>query len=129
GVRFLTDTLPIDTIFSRRGGPDVALPADLLDRLVTLARSDPSGLVRLALASALQRLPVAQRVTLAQALVARGEDATDHNIPALIWTALIPVADAQPDALVGLGTPGQLPDVTRLIARRLGEDVETRPAP
>lgn len=129
GVRFLTDHLPIDTIYSQRGGPDVAVPADRLDRFKALAQSDPTGLVRLALASALQRLPVAQRVALAQALVARSEDAADHNIPALVWTALIPVAEADPNALVALAEGCQLPDVVRLIARRLGEDIETRPAP
>ena len=32
-VRFLTDALPIDTIYSRRGGADVPLPADLLQRV------------------------------------------------------------------------------------------------
>ncbi|MDR3634295.1 MAG: dehydrogenase, partial [Isosphaeraceae bacterium] len=129
GVRFLTDDLPIDTIYSRRGGLDVALPARRLDRLVTLATDDPSGLVRLVLASSLQRLPIAQRVTLARALVGRSEDATDQNIPAMIWTALIPVAEADPDALVSLAVVCRLPGVVRLIARRLGEDIEARPAP
>ena len=86
-IRLLTDALPLDTIFSRRGGPDVELPADLRGEFAALARDDPSGLVRLVLASTLQRLPVGQRVPLAEALVSRAEDAADHNIPALIWTA------------------------------------------
>src|SRR6185437_16010811 len=129
GVRFLTDALPIDTIYSQRGGTDVTLSAERLDRLVALARHDASGLVRLALASALQRLSVEQRVPLARALAARSEDAGDHNIPALVWTALIPVADAAPDALVALAADCRLPSVVHSIARRLGEDVEARPAP
>ena len=70
-IRLLTDALPIDTIFSRRGGPDVELPADLRGEFAALARDDSSGLVRLVLASTLQRLPVGQRVPLAQALVSR----------------------------------------------------------
>ena len=57
-IRLLTDDLPIDTIFSQRIGPDVDLPADLLAKLADMASDDPSGLVRLVLASTLQRLPV-----------------------------------------------------------------------
>jgi len=128
-IRFLTDTLPIDTIYSRRGGPDVELPAELRSEFAALARDDPSGLVRLVLASTLQRLPVGERVALAQALVSRSEDAADHNIPALIWTALIPVADADPGSLVRLAVDCRLPSVVRLIARRLGEEIDTHPAP
>lgn len=128
-VRFLTDDMPLDTVFSQRGGRDVDLPSDLMAEFKTLARADHSGLVRLVLASTLQRLPVRQRLELARLLAARSEDAADHNLPSLIWTALIPVADADPDGLVSLASDCQLPTVTRSIARRLGEDVETRAAP
>ena len=61
-IRLLTDDMPIDTIFSRRGGPDREPSIDLLARFSSMARSDSSGLVRLALASTLQRLPVNRRV-------------------------------------------------------------------
>ena len=98
-IRLLTDALPIDTVFSKRGGPDVALPPDLLGEFAALARDDSSGLVRLALASTLQRLPVSQRVVLAQALVSRSDDSADHNIPSLVWTGLIPIADGDPARL------------------------------
>jgi len=128
-IRFLTDTLPIDTIYSRRGGPDIELPGDLRSELAALARSDPSGLVRLVLASTLQRLPAGQRMPLAQALVSRSEDDADHNIPSLIWTGLIPVAEADPDALVRLAVDCRLASVLRLIARRLGEEIDRHPAP
>ena len=101
-IRLLTDDLPIDTIYSKRGGPDVELPADLRNEFAALAKNDPSALVRLVLASTLQRLPVGQREQLAEALVSRSEDTTDHNIPPLIWTGLIPVAESDPDALVRL---------------------------
>jgi putative membrane-bound dehydrogenase-like protein len=127
-IRFLTDDLPIDTIYSRRGGPEVELPSNLRDQFESLARGDSSGLVRLVLASTLQRLPVSERVTLARALASRAEDANDHNIPALVWMGLIPVADANPESLCALACESKLPETTRSIARRLGEDIETRPA-
>ena len=128
-VRLLTDALPIDTIYSRRGGPDVDVPADLLRELAALARNDPSALVRLALASTLQRLPVNQRFELAEALLSRSEDDADHNLPSLIWTGLVHVAESNPDALVRLALACRIPNVLRLITRRLGEDLETRPGP
>jgi putative membrane-bound dehydrogenase-like protein len=128
-IRLLTDHLPLDSVFSRRIGPDVGLPADLRLKLTAMARNEPSGLVRLVLASTLGRLPVKERVELAQSLLSHAEDALDHNLPALIWTGLIPVADENPDALASLAVECRYPAVVKLIARRLGEDIESRPGP
>jgi putative heme-binding domain-containing protein len=125
----LTDGLPIDSVYSRRVGPDVNPPSDLLASLASMARDDRSGLVRLVLASTLQRVPVSQRPALAEPLLGHEEDVTDANLPALIWTGLIPLAEADPDALVSLMGRGRIPVVLRLTARRLGEDVESRPGP
>src|SRR5262249_14658477 len=126
-IRLLIDEMPIDTIYSKRVGPDVKMPAELEVRLVAMARDDSSGLVRLVLASTLQRMPVSHRGPLARALMSRVEDASDHNIPSLVWTALIPVADADPASLIALAKGCRLPGVLRPIARRLAEDIESRP--
>ena len=130
-IRLLTDRLPIDSIFSRRIGPDVEPPADLLAKLTRMARDDSSGLVRLVLASTLQRLPVARRSDLARALLSHGEDNSDHNLPALIWTGLIPMADSDSDAvaIASLASDCRQSALVRLIARRLGEEIDSRPAP
>ena len=128
-IRLLTDRLPIDTVYSKRGGPDVALPADVRHEFATLARDDSSALVRLVLASTVQRLPVGQREQLAAALLSRSEDKTDHNLPSLIWTGLIPVAESDPDALVRLAIACRMPNVLRLISRRLSEEIEIHPGP
>jgi len=128
-IRLLTDHLPLDSVFSRRIGPDVDLPADLRLKLTTMARDDPSGLVRLVLASTLERLPVNRRLALARSLVSHADDASDHNLPALIWTGLIPVADADPAAFASFAPECRQPEVVRLIARRLGEDIASRPGP
>ncbi len=130
-IRLLTDRFPIDSIFSRRIGADVETPADLLAKLTRMARDDGSGLVRLVLASTMQRLPVKRRGDLARALLSHAEDNSDHNLPPLIWTGLIPMADSDADAgeLASLASDCRQSAVVRLIARRLGEEIDSRPAP
>lgn len=139
-IRLLTDSWPMDTILGKRP-PDwaetAAHTADSLStesraalaQFVRLARTDRSGLVRLALASTLQRLPLSQRVPLATALASRSEDANDHNLPLLLWYGLISVADSDPAALAPLATQCEMPITRKFIARRLAEDIEKNPGP
>lgn len=101
---------------------------DLLQVLALAADSEQSSAVRLALASAMQRLPIAVRPRLAAALASHAEDRDDHNLPLMIWYGLIPVADRDPQALVEVFQRAQLPTTRRLIARRLGEGIEAAPA-
>ena len=129
GIRLLTDAMPLDMVTSQRPAGETPLPADLLAEFVRLAREDTSGLVRLTLASTLQRLPVAQRAELAAPLLNRAEDANDHNQPLMVWYGLIPVGDADPSALAKLATETAFPTTRRLIARRLAEGLDTRPEP
>ncbi len=129
-IRFLTDTWPLDTVMSQR--PQVAsflTPLTALKKLTGLAQTDSSGLVRLALASTLQRLPTALRSRLAAPLMAHREDANDHNLPLLIWYGLIPLGDVDPDVLASLAGKCELPVTRKFIARRLAEDIEKNPAP
>ena len=129
-VRLLTDTWPLDTVMSQR--PAARSEADqpaILAEFVRLAKTDTSGLVRLALASTLQRLPISHRGDLAAALMARKEDAEDHNLPLLIWYGLIPVANSDPGALATMAAQCEMPLTRRFIARRLAEDIERNPAP
>jgi putative membrane-bound dehydrogenase-like protein len=139
-IRFLTDTWPLDTVLSQRPAEKSQTPSPksqverslvtstaTLTEFVRLAKTDSSGLVRLALASTLQRLPVAQRAGLAAALLARTEDANDHNLPLLVWYGLIPVAEAEPPTLATLAAKAELPLTRRFIARRLAEDIEKHP--
>lgn len=130
-IRLLTDAWPLDTEMSRRplGRPEGAGAAALVGEFVEMARSDSSGLVRLALASTLQRLPVGLRLSVAGALCAHEEDAADHNLPLMIWYGLIPVADQDPGGLARLSRACRLPATRRLIARRLSEEIESSPGP
>jgi putative membrane-bound dehydrogenase-like protein len=131
-IRWRTDDWPLDTMMSARPARAANYPApdrELLAQFVKLAESDASPLVRLTLASTLQRLPVTDRIPLATALAAHSEDANDHNIPLMIWYGLIPTADSNADELAALAANAKIPTVRRLVARRLAEDVAKRPEP
>ncbi|MSU51689.1 MAG: c-type cytochrome [Opitutus sp.] len=106
----------------------VALDAGLLQTFIQLAKSDPSALVRLALASALQRLPAEQRARVAGPLLAHAEDATDHNLPLMLWYGIEPLAGAPQGAFEKLVIAARIPRVQRLAARRLAEDIDQAPA-
>ena len=89
-VRLLTDDCPLDTI-QGQPHPFAKAPGDeVIRELVRMAREDESGLVRLALASTLQRLPIDRRLELATPLASRPDDADDHNLPLMVWYGLMP---------------------------------------
>jgi hypothetical protein len=87
-----------------------AVAADLR----TLATNDPSGLVRLALASTLQRMPVGRRADLTAALMTRSEDADDHNLPLLVWYGMIPAVEADPRRAADVAIASRWPKTQRL---------------
>jgi hypothetical protein len=93
-------------------------------KLAEMARRDDSAAVRLALASALQRLPAAQRWPVAEALAGRGEDAGDANLPLMIWYGIEPLVAGDPDRAAGLLTKARIPLVRQYIARRIAAAAE-----
>lgn len=103
--------------------------AEDLPRLAKLAREDASALVRLHVASALGRLAPADRWPIAQELAAHAADAADHNLPLMIWYGVEPAIAEVPDPAVELARRSKIPLLQEYVARRLGEDVEARPAP
>ncbi len=125
-VRLLVDAQLLDTPLSRiRAG---ALAETRFVALKKCAADDRSGLVRLALCSALQRLPAEQRLSLAAVIAARGEDTKDHNLPAMLWYALIPLADTHPMELAKIAAAPVCPPLTRqCIARCLTAPMDKHP--
>ena len=87
------------------------------------------GLVRLHLASAMQRLPLEARFPIATALAAHVEDANDRQQPLMIWYGIEPAVVAHPDQAIALALSSRMPTVTKLITRRLAEEIETTPGP
>ncbi len=110
---------------------DDPLPAPAqLGRLFTArAASEPSGLVLLYLASALQKLAPADRWALAGALASRTEYAGDPALPYLIWYGVEPAVPEASARAVALAGSSEMPLVTRFVARRLTEDLKLAPGP
>jgi putative membrane-bound dehydrogenase-like protein len=88
-------------------------------KLAEMARGDVSPVVRLALASAVQRLTVADRLPIAEALIAHEEDAADANLPLMYWYAIEPIASSDREKAVALLAKAKIPLVRQFITRRI----------
>src|SRR5262249_11212377 len=93
--------------------------APILAKFAPLATSDPSPVVRLYLASACQRLSIDARFPIVEALAKHPEDATDHNLPMMLWYATEPAVAANPARGANLLGTMQIPRLQEFIARRL----------
>ncbi|MBB5037599.1 PVC-type heme-binding CxxCH protein [Prosthecobacter dejongeii] len=100
----------------------------LLKVFAEMAKNDSSGLIRLHLASALQRLPLDARWPIATALAQRTEDANDRQQPLMIWYGIESAVAADPMRGVELIASAKIPTVRRLVARRITEEIEKQPA-
>jgi len=95
-------------------------PSDaLLKEFARMAREDQSPVVRLYLASALQRLPVAQRGEILEGLLGHAEDAKDHNLPLMYWYAAEPLAGQDVATAAKLLKATKIPQVREYITRRM----------
>lgn len=132
-IGLIADHWPLDDVFGPTCASEKSKKAVERDYLrwqetfLKMASTDPSELVRLKLASTLQRLPPKFRLQLASALMSREEDANDHNLPLLVWYGLIPVAEEDPVGLAKIAADSRWPKTQRLMARRLVQNIETSP--
>ena len=100
-----------------------SLSAEAARACSSLASEEPSGLVLLYLASALQRLVPADRWELAEQVAARAQFASDPVLPLMVWYGVEPsVPDNSARAVKLTGSSSMLP-LVRSITRRLTEDL------
>ncbi len=90
-----------------------------LNRLRELATSDPSPTVRLAIAAALQRLPLDQRWPIIEALVMHAEDSSDPNLPLMDWYAFEPLAAADPSRALKIAVGAKVAKILPFTVRRV----------
>ncbi len=97
-------------------------------QLEFMASREPSGLVQLYLASALPRIPVAQRWKLAESLAGRDEFEHDNMLPLLIWYGIEPSVGRDPVRAVKLIESCKMDRVRQFTARRITLELERQPA-
>lgn len=86
---------------------------------IKMAKEDNSKVVRLYLASALQRMNEASAWKISSELASHSEDNEDHNIPKMIWFGLEPLVKANPKAGLDLLKNCKIDLIANYIARRL----------
>jgi putative membrane-bound dehydrogenase-like protein len=89
-----------------------------LRKFKRMAESESSPVVRLYLASALQRIPKAKTWDIASGLLSHAEDKDDHNIPKMIWFGVEPQVPEDPVKALQLASSSKIPMVAQFIARR-----------
>ncbi len=98
---------------------DLKAPANAIEIMVKLSKKDPSPVVRLYLAAALQRVETDARWKINQGLISHTEDSEDHNIPKMIWYGMEGLVDQAPDKAIALAASSNLPMIAEFTARRL----------
>jgi putative membrane-bound dehydrogenase-like protein len=92
---------------------------EAIRRFAALARQDTSALVRLYLASALQRVAVDKRWDVIAALLTHAEDRTDHNLPLMVWYAAEPLAADDKTRALTLALESTLPRLFPFTVQRI----------
>ena len=103
------------TLLCEGGKPSDAVLAEML----RLAKSDPSPLVRLRVASALQRVPVPQRWPVLMELACNAQDSADQNLPQMIWYAAEPAVAAETAKAAELLAASKILKLQEYITRRM----------
>ena len=95
--------------------------------LTELARKEQSSLVRLFLASAIQRLPLSHRWALAQPLCTCATDVGDRVQPLMLWYGIEPAVASDPANAISLARTTVFPLLRRHISRRLASQIDDHP--
>ena len=117
-IQFLCDVSKTNA-FQPEQDTKWVLETGVLEKLVVMAKDDPSQVVRLYLASAVQRLPFAQRWPILQGLISHVEDVGDNNLPRMYWFALEPMVPGAQRESLELVMAGKIPRLQEFVARRL----------
>lgn len=92
---------------------------EALEGFVKMAKTDPSPVVRLYLASAMQRVDAESAWRIVEQLASHGEDVADHNLPKMLWFGLEPLVKANPNRAIELASHTEIPLIANYLARRL----------
>jgi putative membrane-bound dehydrogenase-like protein len=89
-----------------------------MEKFVSMAQKETSAVVRLYLASAIQRVGEQQAWQISEALAKHSEDVNDHNLPKMIWFGFEQLAGKDPARALKVAGETSLPMIARHTARR-----------
>ena len=119
-VQLLCEKTSVDAFFlADVNASKSELTKDLLSKFALMAKSDSSPIVRLYLASAVQRLPFADRWSILSELAMHREDSEDNNLARMYWFGLEPMVPKFPEQSLALAVGGKLSNLQEFVARRL----------
>ncbi|HEV7347671.1 PVC-type heme-binding CxxCH protein [Telluribacter sp.] len=98
---------------------DNSVSPEALKRFASMAQKDNSALVRLYLTSAMLRLEPGQRWEVMEALVQKGQDKDDHNLPLMAWYAAEPLATVDVKRALQLAEKAKLPNILTYMKQRV----------
>ena len=102
-------------------------PTTIAKALESMARAEPSPLVRLYLASALQKIPTSMRWGLATALVQHEQHTNDPTQPLMIWYGIQPAVSLAPSKALKLASLTRFPIIRRHVSRLLASKIDESP--
>ncbi|HZJ20362.1 MAG TPA: hypothetical protein VFD35_08440, partial [Pricia sp.] len=100
---------------------DKKVASETLQKFEDMAETDGSALVRLYLTSGILRLEPEKRWGVLEALVQRSEDASDHNLPLMLWYAAEPLAVLDASRALQMAEKSKIPNLLPYMIRRVGE--------
>jgi putative membrane-bound dehydrogenase-like protein len=87
-------------------------------KVVAAHAAAKSPVIRLAAASAMQRIALEDRWQAAAILISHSDDASDHNLPLMYWYGIEPLVMADTPRAMKLAAESKIPLVSRFIVRR-----------
>ncbi len=114
----------IQLLFESRVSADDAARRGNLKSLEKISRTEKSAMVRLYVASALQRLSLDERWEVAAGLLTHAEDANDHNLPLMYWYGIEPLVMEDTPRALKLAQQSKIPLVSRFIVRRAAAEAK-----
>ncbi len=106
---------------------DREVPDAVLAKWAEMARSDPSPVVRLYLASACRRLPFEKTLGILFGLASHAQDAEDPNLPLMTWYAAWPMAEKRPDRALAFVRESRIPLLREFMTRQIAMLAPTQP--
>ncbi|MCM2375210.1 PVC-type heme-binding CxxCH protein [Aporhodopirellula aestuarii] len=133
-IRSFTQRWPIDDVYGpneqgRTAWPQIADQANELIATMDRVGAQDSALIRLTLASTLQRLPIEMRASAATKLLqlSGDQDVGDHNFAKMVWYGVMSRSSTHPREMIDVASASRLPELTTYLARSVAEQIETTP--